>query len=144
MRVGNAASVEGNQGAIEPWNFLRRSGLLVVQFSGDRLHTSVRILLVDDFAPWRQTVTSMLATKRVNGIEAARQIRERVPGSKIIFLSQESSPDIIQEAMNVGASGYVVKTMAGSDLLTALEPVSEQRQFRSLDGNPSEATIQAD
>jgi DNA-binding NarL/FixJ family response regulator len=81
---------------------------------------------------------------RLNGIEAARQIRERVPGSKIIFLSQESSPDIIQEAMNVGASGYVVKTMAGSDLLTAVESVSEQCQFGSLDGKPSEAAIQAD
>jgi DNA-binding NarL/FixJ family response regulator len=80
----------------------------------------------------------------LNGIEAARQIRARVPGSKIIFLSQEASPDIIHEAMNVGASGYVVKTMAGSDLLTAVESVSEQRQFGSLDGKPSEATIQAD
>jgi DNA-binding NarL/FixJ family response regulator len=142
------------------------------------LHTSVRILLVDDFAPWRQTISLMLAKKRelqvvgeasdgleavekavelkpdlilldiglptLNGIEAARQIRERVPGSKIIFLSQEASPDIIHEAMNVGASGYVVKTMAGSDLLTAVESVSEQRQFGSLDGKPSEATIQAD
>jgi len=46
--------------------------------------------------------------------------------------------------MNLGASGYVVKTMAGSDLLTALESVSEQRQFGSLDGKPSEATFQAD
>src|SRR5271155_1327046 len=59
----------------------------------------------------------------LNGIEAARQIRKLVPECKIIFLSQESSSEIIEEAMNVGASGYVVKSMAGHDLLTAVESV---------------------
>ena len=59
----------------------------------------------------------------LNGIEAARQILKLVPESKIIFLSQESSPEIIEEAMNVGASGYVVKMMAGTELLTAVESV---------------------
>src|SRR5271168_3666542 len=117
----------------------------------------IRILLVDDFAGWRQTVCSMLAMKprlqvvgeasdgaeavqkavelkpdlilldiglpTLNGIQAARQIRKLVPESKIIFLSQESSPEIIEEAMNVGASGYVVKMMAGTELLTAVESV---------------------
>jgi len=118
---------------------------------------SFRILLVDDFAPWRQTVSSMLLAKpelqvvgeasdgaeavekavelrpdlilldigmpTMNGIEAARQILRLVPESKIIFLSQESSDDVIQEALSTGASGYVVKTMAGKDLLTTLESV---------------------
>jgi len=52
----------------------------------------------------------------LNGIEAARQIRQLCPESKIIFVSQESDADIVQEALSFGALGYVVKTMAGVEL----------------------------
>jgi chemotaxis response regulator CheB len=49
----------------------------------------------------------------LNGIEAARQIRRLAPKSKILFLSQESSADVVQEALSFGALGYVVKAHAG-------------------------------
>jgi DNA-binding NarL/FixJ family response regulator len=68
---------------------------------------------------------------RLNGLEVARQTREIVPGSKIIFLSQESAPDIVQEAFALGAWGYVFKTNAGNDLLLAVEAVLSGREFRS-------------
>ncbi|HEY6387016.1 MAG TPA: response regulator transcription factor [Candidatus Acidoferrum sp.] len=67
----------------------------------------------------------------LNGIETARRIREMVPGAKIIFLSEESSVDIVQEAMSFGASGYVLKTLAASDLLTAVETVLAGMKFFS-------------
>ena len=67
----------------------------------------------------------------LNGIEAARQIRKLAPESKIIFVSQESSADVVQEALRLGAWGYVVKTRAGVDLLAAVEAVLEGRQFVS-------------
>ena len=67
----------------------------------------------------------------MNGIEAARRIRELAPQSKIVFLSQESSADIVQEALRSGASGYVLKSQAGADLLQALEAVREGRFFVS-------------
>jgi DNA-binding NarL/FixJ family response regulator len=72
----------------------------------------------------------------LNGLQAARQIRKLAPESKIIFVSQESSPDIVQEALNLGARGYVVKTRAEIDLLLAVEAVLEGRNFVS-DGLPS-------
>ena len=59
----------------------------------------------------------------LNGIEVARQMRSLVPESKVIFLTIESSADMVQEALSVGARGYVVKTMAESELLTAMEAV---------------------
>jgi DNA-binding NarL/FixJ family response regulator len=65
----------------------------------------------------------------LNGIEAARRIRKLTPQSKIIFLSQESSPDVVQEALSLGAWGYVVKTRAGSQLLAAVEAVISEKQF---------------
>lgn len=65
----------------------------------------------------------------LNGIEAARQIRKLVPESKIIFLTQESSPDVVQEAFKLGAWGYVVKASAASDLLAAVEAVISGKPF---------------
>ena len=65
----------------------------------------------------------------INGIEAARRIRTLVPHSKIIFLTQESSPEVVQEAISLGASGYVLKIEAETDLLMAVQAVLEGMQF---------------
>jgi DNA-binding NarL/FixJ family response regulator len=68
---------------------------------------------------------------RLNGIEAARQIRKLAPNSKILFLSQESSADVVREALSFGAMGYVVKADAGNELLPAVEAVRQGKQFVS-------------
>jgi|SRR5579863_8244948 DNA-binding NarL/FixJ family response regulator len=67
----------------------------------------------------------------LNGIEAARQIRKLAPESKIVFVSQESSADVIEEALNLGAMGYIVKAHAGSGLLAAMEVVRQGGRFVS-------------
>jgi DNA-binding NarL/FixJ family response regulator len=67
----------------------------------------------------------------LNGIEAGRQIRKLLPNAKIIYLTQESSGDVIQEALSLGALGYVVKTRAGSDLMPAVEAVLQGKQYVS-------------
>jgi len=65
----------------------------------------------------------------LNGIEAARRIRERCPQSKILFISGNSSIDVVQGALATGAAGYVVKANAGRELLTAIEAVLRGEQF---------------
>jgi DNA-binding NarL/FixJ family response regulator len=65
----------------------------------------------------------------LNGIEAARRIRKVSPGSKILFLSQESSVDVVQEALRTGALGYVVKSDAGSELRDGANTVLRGEQF---------------
>jgi DNA-binding NarL/FixJ family response regulator len=67
----------------------------------------------------------------LNGIEAARRIRKLSPKSTILFLSQESSPEIVQEALCLGALGYVIKAHAARDLLFAVEAVLRNEQFVS-------------
>ena len=67
----------------------------------------------------------------LNGIEAARRIRELSPQSKILFITQETSADVVQVALATGARGYVVKTDAGSELLTALEAVLQGEMYVS-------------
>ena len=66
---------------------------------------------------------------KLNGIEAARRIRELAPQSKILFVSQESSVEVVQAAFSVGASGYVVKMDAGSELPTAVKAVLRGERF---------------
>ncbi|MGA6985024.1 MAG: response regulator [Terriglobales bacterium] len=67
----------------------------------------------------------------LNGIEAARRILKFSGKSKILFLSQETSGDVAQEAFDLGAQGYVVKTHAGSELLAAVEAVLQGGRFIS-------------
>jgi DNA-binding NarL/FixJ family response regulator len=59
---------------------------------------------------------------KLDGIEVARRIRDLAPRSEILFVSQESSVDVVQAAFSAGASGYVVKMDAGSELPTAVKP----------------------
>jgi DNA-binding NarL/FixJ family response regulator len=133
---------------------------------GGSLETSsARVLVVEDYEPFRRFICSTLRKRpglqivgeiadgleavhkaeemqpdlivldiglpSLNGIDAARRIRKLSPESKILFVSQESSGDVVQEALALGALGYVVKAHAGSELLAAVGAVLEGRQFVS-------------
>ena len=67
----------------------------------------------------------------VNGIEAGRQIRKVSPDSKILFVSLESSADVVQEALQLGAQGYLLKADAARELLPAVDAVLQGRQYLS-------------
>lgn len=73
----------------------------------------------------------------LNGVEAARQIGQVASEARIIFLTQESSPEVVSEALALGACGYVVKAQAGTDLLAAVDSVLRGNRFvsSSLDGH---------
>ena len=68
---------------------------------------------------------------KLNGIEAARRIRQLSPGSKIVFLSLNNDRDIVRAALSTGALGYVCKTDARSELLTAVDAVLRGKQYVS-------------
>jgi DNA-binding NarL/FixJ family response regulator len=115
-----------------------------------------RILVVDDFEPFRRFLTSTVeqaglhvigeasdgrvAVQRADtlrpdlilldiglpslgGLEAAREIRTLVPHSRILIVSQELSPAIVQAALDLGARGYVLKSDRGRELLIAIKAV---------------------
>jgi DNA-binding NarL/FixJ family response regulator len=65
----------------------------------------------------------------LNGIEVARQIRKLSPKSKILFLSQESSADVVREALGTGAQGYVLKSDAEGELLEGVNAVLQGERF---------------
>ena len=68
---------------------------------------------------------------KLNGIEAARSIRNLSPESRILFLTQESSVDLVEAALATGAEGYVLKASASCDLMPAIAAVLYNRRFVS-------------
>lgn len=127
--------------------------------------STVRILVVDDYEPWRRFVTSVLhglpeaqivgeasdglaaiqkaeelqpdlilldiGLPTLNGIEAGRRIRQLSPQSKILFMSEYSSPDIVKAALRIGAHGYLAKVDSGNELLPAVATILQDRKFAS-------------
>jgi DNA-binding NarL/FixJ family response regulator len=125
----------------------------------------VRVLVVDDSAPWRHSLRSILqrhaelqvvgevadgleavlkvrelqpdlilldiGLPNLNGIEAAKRIGQLAPGTKILFLTLNSDADVVREALDTGAKGYVLKADAGSELWPAVEAVLRSDQFVS-------------
>jgi DNA-binding NarL/FixJ family response regulator len=65
----------------------------------------------------------------LNGIEAARCIREASPHSKILFVSEDRSPEIAEEGLRTGARGYITKSSAASELWPAIQAVLRSEVF---------------
>lgn len=65
----------------------------------------------------------------LNGIEAARQIRQAWPRAKLLFVSMHSNGMYVREAMSTGACGYVLKSSAAEELLPAIRTVLEGQVY---------------
>jgi DNA-binding NarL/FixJ family response regulator len=66
---------------------------------------------------------------KLNGIEAARRVRKLAGHTRILFVSQESSADVVRDALALGASGYILKANAGRELMPAIEAVLRHEHF---------------
>lgn len=84
-----------------------------------------------------EVVLMDIGLPKLNGLEAASRIRELVPSSKIVFLTQETSAEVLKEALSLGSWGYIVKQQTGKDLLRGVTSILQGRRFVSggLDGN---------
>lgn len=118
---------------------------------------NIKVLVVDDYAPWLHFVSLALAVKPevqivgqaqdgltaiqkttelkpdvvildiglpdMSGVEVAKRILELAPKTRILFLTDNTSRNIVRDALLTGAHGYVVKSAAAKDLVPALEAV---------------------
>lgn len=137
----------------------------IVEREKDLGRSTIRVLVVDDYEPFRRFVCKTLRERQdthvvgeasdgfdairkaeelrpdlmvldiglpaLNGLEAGRRIRKLCLDCKILFLSQESSIEVAREAFEMGASAYIVKAHAGSELSAAVEAVCQGRLFVS-------------
>jgi DNA-binding NarL/FixJ family response regulator len=65
----------------------------------------------------------------MNGLEAARQIKKVAPSAEILFLSQHAELETIRQAFRVGGRGYVVKSDAGRELISAVHAVLAKNRY---------------
>jgi RNA polymerase sigma factor (sigma-70 family) len=72
-----------------------------------------------------------ISMPRLNGIDAAREIRKALPATKFIFLSMHSNAIYLRKALELGAAGYVLKSGAAEELLTAIEAAKKGRSYVS-------------
>jgi CheY-like chemotaxis protein len=68
---------------------------------------------------------------KMNGFEAAKQIRRLAPHARLLFMSQESSSDFVREALSLGAHGYIQKISVATDLRPAIDAVLAGQRFVS-------------
>ena len=121
----------------------------------------VRILLADDFAPWRSQLRSFVQRETewkivfeardgleavqktvelhpdvvlldismpgLNGIDAARRIRQLSPGCKIIIVTQDADADVMSAALQAGALAYVLKAEMTTELIPAVQTALRAR-----------------
>lgn len=83
-----------------------------------------------------QLVLLDIGLPKLNGIEAARQIKRISPDSKILFVSQETSIDVVEEALKTGATGYICKMDSGAELLAAIEATLRDEPYLSKSLSP--------
>jgi len=62
-----------------------------------------------------------IAMPTLNGLDAARELMTATPACKLIFLTMAQDPELAREAFRIGASGYLLKTSAGRELLQAVD-----------------------
>ena len=70
-----------------------------------------------------------IAMPLLNGLDAARQLRREMPDVKVIFLTVSEDPDLAAQAFRSGASGYLLKNSAASELFQAIQEVSQGRSY---------------
>jgi len=129
------------------------------------MSATIRILLADDYGPWRDLVLSTvnktpglevvgeaedgieaierclelkpdlilldIGLPRLSGIEVARRAAEMLPGTKIIFLTQNTDQNVMAQCLSNGGMGYVVKADAGRELLPAIQAVVAGTEYIS-------------
>ena len=70
-----------------------------------------------------------MSMPELNGVEATRQILKKLPRTKILIYTMHETEAIIIDALNAGASGIVLKSDAGENMVTAVESVVRGRRF---------------
>jgi DNA-binding NarL/FixJ family response regulator len=72
-----------------------------------------------------------IAMPQLNGLDAGDQIKHLLPATKLVYLTMNMSPEVAAEAFRRGASGYVVKSSAASELIMAVRRALKSESYLS-------------
>src|SRR5262245_29025155 len=70
-------------------------------------------------------ITLDISMPQLNGVDAAKKLKKLLPRTKLIFVTMHADPAYVNEAFKAGASGYLLKRSAGSELRQAVQSVME-------------------
>lgn len=103
--------------------------ILEVEFDVIGIVTDGRELL--KFAPRLKPDVIVLdvSMPRLNGMDAGMKLRKTMPDTKLVFLTMHDDPDLVARAMDMGASGFLLKTSAASELSKAIWKVLEGKIY---------------
>ena len=96
-------------------------GLVAPQFDVVATVADGHALMASALALKPDVIVVDISMPLLNGLEACRQIKGKIPGVKIVFLTMNEDPELAVEAMKSGGSGYVLKKSAASELLQAMQ-----------------------
>lgn len=116
----------------EPWRRFERLNILTqddLQIVGEAGDGDEAIRKSQELQP--DIILLDISLPTFNGIEAAAKIAAVAPNSKIIFVSENRSPDIAEKALTTGAAGFVIKSDAARELLPAIKAALNGKRFIS-------------
>jgi DNA-binding NarL/FixJ family response regulator len=70
-----------------------------------------------------------IAMPQLNGLEAGRKLKQKMPGVKLVFMTMNEDPYLIGEAFRAGASAFLLKQAAGLELIDAIEQVLKGNKY---------------
>jgi DNA-binding NarL/FixJ family response regulator len=82
---------------------------------------------VDELRP--DVVVLDLSMPLLNGLDAARQIKQSHPSVRLVFVTMNEDPDLAAQAFRMGGAAYLLKRSAGSELLTAIREAMRHRSY---------------
>lgn len=94
---------------------------------GDAIDGQDAVVKAKELKP--DVVVMDVSMPKLNGLEATRQIRDALPQTEVLILSQHEAPEMIRQAYSAGARGYLVKSALSASLLAAVERVSRHEPF---------------
>jgi two-component system, NarL family, response regulator NreC len=94
---------------------------------GEAANGREAVALAEKFQP--DVAVLDITMPELNGLEAARQIKQRVPQVEVVMLTAHDNEDLVHQVFDVGARSYIVKTEAAKHLVPAVRSAHEHKPF---------------
>ena len=107
----------------------RLSPLPQIEIVGEAASAAEALPLIDELRP--DLVLADVGMKEVSGIDMAAMLQERQPEVRVVMLSMYDNPEYVQQALQAGARGYVLKDAPASEIVAAIDAVSAGGTFLS-------------
>lgn len=107
----------------------RLSSLPAIDIVGEADGAAEALGLIEELKP--DLVLADVGMKEINGIELAAQLQQRQPEVRVVMLSMYDNPEYVQQALQAGARGYVLKDAPASEIVAAIAAVTAGGTFLS-------------